>query len=237
MADLLRLHSRMKQEYHKVVKFFGEDPAKMRIDDFFGTFIAFITDFEVRTLDKTEPAVRQYQKLCLRCSPLPKQKAVQDNRHAREEQVLKEKRAKEKEELARRRGSQKTSSRVMTSTSEEQVDLRGELEAWRSRTIDVSSLERPKRRLGTSPEQKDFRHILRQPDHSRKERGREKVEERRREKVEERGREKVERGRGTKEWREMGRGKKAVRVERPKWARTGDNHSINELDFDSETQF
>lgn len=48
MADLLRLHSRMKQEYHKVVKFFGEDPAKMRIDDFFGTFVAFITDFEVR---------------------------------------------------------------------------------------------------------------------------------------------------------------------------------------------
>ena len=187
-------------------------------------------------------AVCQYQKLCLQCSPLPKQKAVQDNRHAREEQVLKEKRAKEKEELARRRGSQKTSSRVMTSTSEEQVDLRGELEVWRSRTIDVSSLERPKRRLETSPEQKDFRHILRQPDHSRKERGREKVEERRREKVEERGRvergrEKVERGRGAKEWREMGRGKKVVRVERPKWSRTADNHSINELDFDSETQF
>lgn len=171
--------------------------------------------------------------------------------------MLKEKRAKEKEELARRRGSQKTSSRVMTSTSEEQVDLRGELEVWRSRTIDVSSLERPKRRLGTSPEQKDFRHILRQPDHSRKERGREKVEERGREKVEERGREKmeergrekvergrvergrekVEKGRGTKEWRETGRGKKAVRVERPKWSRTADNHSINELDFDSETQF
>ena len=178
--------------------------------------------------------------------------------------MLKEKRAKEKEELARKRRSQKTSSQVMTSTSEEQVDLRGELEAWRSRTIDVSSLERPKRRLGSSPEQKDFRHILRQPDHSRKERGREKVEERRREKVEERGREKVEergrmkveerrseverggvergrekveRGRGTKEWRETGKGKKAVRVERPKWSRTADNHSINERDFDSETQF
>lgn len=162
--------------------------------------------------------------------------------------MLKEKRAKEKEELARKRRSQKTSSQVMTSTSEEQVDLRGELEAWRSRTIDVSSLERPKRRLGSSPEQKDFRHILRQPDHSRKERGREKVEERGRMKVEERrseverggverGREKVERGRGTKEWRETGKGKKAVRVERPKWSRTADNHSINELDFDSETQF
>ena len=47
MADLLRLYSRMKHEYRKVVKFFGEDPAKMRIDDFFGAFTAFITDFEV----------------------------------------------------------------------------------------------------------------------------------------------------------------------------------------------
>lgn len=58
MADLLRLHSRMKQEYQKVVKFFGEDPARMRIDDFFGTFTAFITDFEVRTLDKTAPTIQ-----------------------------------------------------------------------------------------------------------------------------------------------------------------------------------
>jgi len=47
MADLLRLYGRMKQEYRKVVKFFGEDPAKVRIDDFFGSFTAFITDFEV----------------------------------------------------------------------------------------------------------------------------------------------------------------------------------------------
>lgn len=189
----------------------------------------------------------------MKFTSLPQQQAVQDNKHAREQQVLKEKRAKEKEELARKRGSQKTSSRVMTSSSEEQVDLRGELEAWRSKTIDVSSLERPKQ---CSPEQKDFRHILRQPDHSRKERGRVTVEERqrnnteerRREKVEERrsevergreerGQEKTERERGTKEWREMGRGKKGARVERPKWSRTTNNSSLNGLDFDSETQF
>jgi len=52
MADLLRLYGRMKQEYRKVVKFFGEDPAKMRIDDFFGSFTAFITDFEVCQLQE-----------------------------------------------------------------------------------------------------------------------------------------------------------------------------------------
>ena len=184
----------------------------------------------------------------MKFTSLPQQQAVQDNKHAREQQVLKEKRAKEKEELARKRGSQKTSSRVMTSSSEEQVDLRGELEAWRSKTIDVSSLERPKQ---CSPEQKDFRHILRQPDHSRKERGRVTVEERqrnnteerRREKVEERrseverGREERERERGTKEWREIGRGKKGAKVAKPKWSRTTDNRSLNGLDFDSETQF
>ena len=254
MAELLRLHSRMKQEYHKVVKFFGEDPARMRIDDFFGTFTAFISDFEVKILDKMVADSICTHVCSIIYTSLLQQQAVQDNKHAREQQVLKEKKAREKEELARKRGSQKTFSRVMTSSSEEQVDLRRELEAWGSRTIDVSSLERPKQ---CSPEQKDFRHILRQPDHSRKERGRVTIEERqrnnteerRREKVEERqselerggrgerGREKMERGRGTKEWREMGRGKKAARVERPKWSRTTDNRSLNGLDFDSETQF
>ena len=47
MAALLKLYSRMKQEYRQAVKFFGEDPANMRIDDFFGTFASFIADFEV----------------------------------------------------------------------------------------------------------------------------------------------------------------------------------------------
>lgn len=47
MADLLKLYSRMKQEYSQAVRFFGEDPVKLRIDDFFGIFASFIADFEV----------------------------------------------------------------------------------------------------------------------------------------------------------------------------------------------
>ena len=46
----------MKQEYRKVVKFFGEDPTKMRIDDFFGSFTAFITDFEVCSIAENDVA-------------------------------------------------------------------------------------------------------------------------------------------------------------------------------------
>ena len=49
MKTLLRLYSHMKQEYAKVVKFFGEDSAKMRIDEFFSAFASFIEDFKVRT--------------------------------------------------------------------------------------------------------------------------------------------------------------------------------------------
>lgn len=56
MAGLLRLYGRMKQEYRKVVKFFGEDPTKMRIDDFFGSFTAFITDFEVCSIAENDVA-------------------------------------------------------------------------------------------------------------------------------------------------------------------------------------
>ena len=48
MADLLQLYSHMKQDYSQAVHFFGEDPAKMRIDDFFGIFSSFIMDFEVQ---------------------------------------------------------------------------------------------------------------------------------------------------------------------------------------------
>ena len=47
MAGLLKLYSKMKQEYQTAVKFFGEDSIKMRVDDFFGAFAAFISDFEV----------------------------------------------------------------------------------------------------------------------------------------------------------------------------------------------
>ena len=48
MKSLLRLYGHMKQEYTKATKFFGEDPAKMRIDEFFSAFASFIEDFKVR---------------------------------------------------------------------------------------------------------------------------------------------------------------------------------------------
>ena len=41
----------MKQEYKQVVHFFGEDPTKMRIDDFFGIFASFMTDFQASCPD------------------------------------------------------------------------------------------------------------------------------------------------------------------------------------------
>ena len=146
----------------------------------------------------------------------------------------------------------------MTNTAEAQVNLRGELEAWQSRTVDVSSLERARRHSGTAPKQRDFRHVLRQPDHLRNERERGKmVEERGGRRGEgERGGRKTERNRErmTEErWRgrkveqkggerrgryeERERGRKEGRAERTGWSRTTENHHHNELDFDSETQF
>ena len=47
MSELLTLYSQMKQEFRQVVTFFGEDPAQMRVDDFFGIFASFTTDFQV----------------------------------------------------------------------------------------------------------------------------------------------------------------------------------------------
>lgn len=48
MTELLKTYAHMKQEYASVLKFFGEDPITMRVDDFFSTFAGFISDFEVR---------------------------------------------------------------------------------------------------------------------------------------------------------------------------------------------
>lgn len=48
MTELLKIYAHMKQEYASVLKFFGEDPTTMRIDEFFSTFAAFISDFEVQ---------------------------------------------------------------------------------------------------------------------------------------------------------------------------------------------
>lgn len=47
MSELLKLYAHMKQEYASVLKFFGEDPSNMQIDEFFSTFAAFIAEFEV----------------------------------------------------------------------------------------------------------------------------------------------------------------------------------------------
>lgn len=50
MTELLKIYAHMKQEYASVLKFFGEDPTTMRIDEFFSTFAAFISDFEVHVV-------------------------------------------------------------------------------------------------------------------------------------------------------------------------------------------
>jgi hypothetical protein len=76
MSDLLRLYSRMKQEFRQVVQFFGEDPARTRIDDFFSIFASFMTDFK---------------------------KAIQENRQARHDE-LEQQRKVEGEGTGRRRG-------------------------------------------------------------------------------------------------------------------------------------
>ena len=49
MTKLVRLHQQMqmKQEYQRAAKFFGKDPAKIRIDEFYGAFAGFVIDFEV----------------------------------------------------------------------------------------------------------------------------------------------------------------------------------------------
>ena len=57
MKSLLRLYGHMKQEYTKATKFFGEDPAKMRIDGFFSAFASFIEDFKVRIANSDSQSV------------------------------------------------------------------------------------------------------------------------------------------------------------------------------------
>ena len=88
------------------------------------------------------------------------QKAVQENRTAREQEALRERRAKEREELQKRRGSQKVYSKRDSGGG---FDLKKELEARKSRTIDVASLERTKQSKALAPPQQDYRHLLRPP--------------------------------------------------------------------------
>ena len=47
ITELLKSYSFMKQEFASVMKFYGEDTAKTRIDNFFSTFASFTSEFEV----------------------------------------------------------------------------------------------------------------------------------------------------------------------------------------------
>ena len=47
MQSLLDLQTRMNVEYEKAVRFFGEDSAKTRSDEFFAVFYQFLGTFEV----------------------------------------------------------------------------------------------------------------------------------------------------------------------------------------------
>ena len=52
LNNLVTKYSRMRAEFGKVTKFFGEDPAHCGTDEFFGTFANFMLDFEVRNKSK-----------------------------------------------------------------------------------------------------------------------------------------------------------------------------------------
>ena len=93
----------------------------------------------------------------------PLQRAVQENKEEREKQALSERRL---QEMPKKKGS---SFKLFGKSKDQEVDLRKELEARsRSKVIDVASLERRRdTRTASSPEQHDFRHLLRQTDHSK----------------------------------------------------------------------
>ena len=89
------------------------------------------------------------------------QRAVQENRAAREQEVLRERRVREREQLQKRRSSQKVHSKH---DSGGEFDLKRELDARKSRTIDVASLERTRQsKTSALPRQEDYRHLLRPP--------------------------------------------------------------------------
>ncbi len=47
LSHLVQLYSEMRIHYNRVAKFFSEDPSATHIDEFFGSFATFVTDFEV----------------------------------------------------------------------------------------------------------------------------------------------------------------------------------------------
>ena len=65
MTDLLKAYALMKQEYSSVLKFYGEDATKARIDDFFSTFASFISDFEVTLCNCLSLRELKFLVLCL----------------------------------------------------------------------------------------------------------------------------------------------------------------------------
>ena len=50
MEVLLELHDKMKEEFNKTAKYFGEDPTETTTEDFFGIFSAFVDQFEVNNI-------------------------------------------------------------------------------------------------------------------------------------------------------------------------------------------
>lgn len=50
MSSLIKLYTQMKSEFSKATQFFGEDSAKLQIDEFFSIFATFMNDFDVRLL-------------------------------------------------------------------------------------------------------------------------------------------------------------------------------------------
>ena len=92
------------------------------------------------------------------------QRAVEENKQEREKQAaLLERKL---QEVPKKKGS---SFKLFGKPKDQEVDLRKELETRsRSKVIDVSALERKRdTQTVSSPEQHDFRHLLRQTDHSK----------------------------------------------------------------------
>ncbi|XP_065898644.1 delphilin-like isoform X3 [Dysidea avara] len=107
LSTVLALQKEMMVEYQKAVKLFGENVATTRVDDFFAMFAGFIKDFE--------DANRELAVL-------------------REQENFKERRLKEKEEMARKSSLKKlrssTSTQEVSSSDEE---LHQALSRWSSR--------------------------------------------------------------------------------------------------------
>ena len=97
MTKLVRLHQQMKHEYQRAARFFGEDPSKIRIDEFYGAFAGFVTDFGVRLYYKGPSFLTVNYFLSDESIYHLVQAALKEIRSAREQELQKEKRMKEQE--------------------------------------------------------------------------------------------------------------------------------------------